>query len=109
MYNIVFKGGNIIVYILEIENFLLEWILFNVILIQIFVGGGLFYQEVYLGGDINRIFLREVMISQFVFDSINDGQCFFVDDFCLEIVFVDRICGFRGGAFVGGLIDIDVF
>lgn len=33
MYNIVFKGGNIIVYILEIENFLLEWILFNVILI----------------------------------------------------------------------------
>lgn len=33
MYNIVFIGGNIIVYILEIENFLLEWILFNVILI----------------------------------------------------------------------------
>lgn len=108
MHNTVFKGGNTTAHTSETENLSPEWTPPNVTLTQILVGGGLFYQEVHLGGDINRIPLREVTTSQFVPDPINDGQCLLVDDLCLEIVPADRTCGLRGGAFVGGLIDIDV-
>lgn len=63
MHNTVSKGGNTTAHTSETENLSPEWTPPNVTLTQILVGGGLFYQEVHLGGDINRIPLREVTTS----------------------------------------------
>lgn len=62
MHNTVFTGGNTTAHI-RAENLSPEWTPPNVTLTKILVGGGLFYQEVHLGGDINRIPLREVTTS----------------------------------------------
>lgn len=60
MHNKVFTGENTTAHTSDPKNLSPEWTPSNVTLTQILVGGGLFYQEVHLGGDINGIPLREV-------------------------------------------------